>query len=471
VLTELLNIFSLRPLDRVWQETLASSTLVSSIRTISDTVSSKVKLESAGSFLQALSFGVTILLFAVLPLPQFTNDKEILAIFPLVSLFLWLSGKLIGGRERRQPIAADALVILYIGINILATASSHYFYPSLKGLMKVAVYVASYFVFTAQLSAAPRRKLWLALTLIAVGTLVALYGLYQYKTGVAPLATWEDPSIETKAVRIYSTLNNPNLLAGYLVPLLPISISLAIAAFLQGRWLLALLPAFSALILILATILTGSRGGYLGLIGGILTISFVTASFLWQRQAKARHFIIGAAVLLPIVSVIALHFLPSFEQRFASIFVGREHSSNSFRMNVWLSSLKMLADSWWLGVGVGNQAFVLAYGLYMHTGFDALGTYCVPLEVAVETGICGLVIFMLLVVAALCRGHFGFWREHSDTQSWLTLGAAAALISLMTHGLVDTVFYRPQVQFIFWLVLAFLLAYPQTSSNQPATRP
>ncbi len=27
---------------------------------------------------------------------------------------------------------------------------------------------------------------------------------------------------------------------------------------------------------------------------------------------------------------------------------------------------------------------------------------------------------------------------------------------MMIHGVVDTVFYRPQVQFIFWLVIAML---------------
>lgn len=41
----------------------------------------------------------------------------------------------------------------------------------------------------------------------------------------------------------------------------------------------------------------------------------------------------------------------------------------------------MFKDNWWIGVGPGNTAFRLAYGLYMKSGFDALGTYCVPLEV------------------------------------------------------------------------------------------
>jgi putative inorganic carbon (hco3(-)) transporter len=464
--TQLLTIFSFEPADPFWQQTIASSKVIGAFRALGRILSFGIKAKALGALLQLLSFGTVILLFAAIALPQFANDKEGLALFPIVSLALWFAGKILGGQETRRPIAADIFVILYICINIIAAAASHYFYPSLRGLAKVVVYALSYFILTAQFSNNVRRRLLLVSVLVAVGTLVAAYGLYQYKTGVAPLATWEDPTLESKAVRIYSTLNNPNLLAGYLVPLVPLSISLTVAAMVRGFWLVSAIPFASSLILILATLLTGSRGGYLALIVEIVALAVIAGGYLWQRKPKSRALLLTAAIALPLVGFGCLHFLPSFEQRFSSIFVGREHSSNSFRMNVWLSSLAMLKDNWWLGIGVGNQAFVLAYGLYMHTGYDALGTYCVPLEVAVETGLAGLLIFALMIVAGLCRGHLGFWAQQPEWQRWLTAGAAAAMIGLMTHGMVDTVFYRPQVQFIFWLVLSLLVSSPPQMANE-----
>ena len=45
----------------------------------------------------------------------------------------------------------------------------------------------------------------------------------------------------------------------------------------------------------------------------------------------------------------------------------------------------------------------------MESSFDALGTYCVPLEVGVETGILGLCAFGALIVSLLARGHAAFW--------------------------------------------------------------
>jgi putative inorganic carbon (hco3(-)) transporter len=458
VLTNILTFFSLQPADSFWQETISSSRVIRICRSFGSLLSFGIRSALLGNCLQSLSFLTTLALFSAIALPEFTDDKELLALFPLVGFMLWLLGRILGGKESRRPISSDVLVILYICINIIAAASSHYFYPSLRGLAKVAVYGLSYFLFTAQMSHSGSRKLLVTYVLLVSGTLVALYGLYQYHTGVAPLATWEDPNIETQAVRIYSTLKNPNLLAGYLVPLVPLSVSLALAAIASRRWLISLISASSAAILSVATILTGSRGGYLGLMGALIFLAIISGGYLWRTKPNSRLYICSLAILLPLLAVAAFHYLPAFEQRFLSIFAGREHSSNSFRMNVWLSSLAMLHDNWWLGVGVGNQAFVLAYGLYMHTGYDALGTYCVPLEVGVETGMVGLLVFFLMVVASLCRGHLGFTKEQSVWQRWLIAGAAAALVGLMTHGLVDTVFYRPQVQFLFWLIISLLVS-------------
>jgi putative inorganic carbon (hco3(-)) transporter len=460
---ELLEFLSLRRADQFWQEAISSSLLIKALTQPLGQLSSFLHSEKIGSLLKTLSFLITLALFVAIALPQFANDKEALALFPLSSLLLWLMGRFLCRDRHPVSNAADILILLYGGVNIIAAASSHYLSPSLHGLTKVIIYICSYFLLAQQLHGNSNRKFILVAVLLLTGTLVAAYGLYQYKIGVEPLATWEDPTVEDKAVRIYSTLRNPNLLAGYLVPLVPISMSLFFGALFSKRYLFAAPALFATAVIALATILTASRGGYLGLASGCATLLLFTGAYIFKEKKKLRWLIVTGLIATPLFCVLLIHFLPSVGQRFTSIFAGREHSSNSFRMNVWLSSLKMFKDNWWLGVGVGNQAFVLAYGLYMVSGYDALGTYCVPLEVAVETGVVGLAIFILMVFVALLRGHFGFWRALTEWQRWLTAGAAAAMVGMMTHGLVDTVFYRPQVQFIFWMLMAILTM----SQSQP----
>ncbi len=467
---KLFYALSLEGLDEAWRDTIEDSRLLSAFRSLINAVRAGLQQIQLGSLLQKLSFCLTVFLFACLTLPQFANDKEALAIFPLIGLLLWIIGALFGGKERRSTNSIDALIILWASINLISAFSSHYFFASLKGLAKVFVYLASYFLLTSQLAQSKQRKLVLVLVILAMGTLTALYGLYQYKIGVAPLATWEDPNVENKATRIYATLNNPNLLAGYLVPLLPLSLSLGLACLWRKQWFISTIAIASSITISLAIILTGSRGAYLGLVGGLLVVFSIAATIIWHQHAKLRMPLMLAFLLASLMPLFAIHSLPAFEQRLTSIFVGREHSSNSFRLNVWLASFAMLRDNWWLGVGVGNQAFCLAYGLYMRSGFDALGTYCVPLEVAVETGIFGLAIFAAIVLAALARGHIHFWQSSAvvsagksiyidgrDWSKWLVAGASAGLVGMMLHGLVDTVFFRPQVQLIFWFMIALVV--------------
>lgn len=365
-----------------------------------------------------------------------------------------------GGRGR--PIRAnDALVLGYFGANVVAAFASHYLPESIKGLSKIAIYILSYFLFTASLHGSRKRLVAVLVSAIFTGLLVSLYGLYQYKIGVEPLATWEDPTVETKGTRIFSTLGNPNLLAGYLIPLVPLAFSLGAASlFLKSglKWLPALAATGIGLILALATVLTGSRGGYLalGAMAGAVVMAGIACLCMKRPKLVLPSFIVLMLALA--AAALAVHCLaPALEQRMLSIFAGAEHSSNAYRIKVWESSLAMFKDNWWFGVGPGNTAFRLAYGLYMTSGFDALGTYCVPLEVGVECGVLGLIFFIGLLVSAMASAHCLFWRRGDGPGGVLALGLAAAMVGLMVQGMVDTVFYRPQVHFIFWLVIAALV--------------
>jgi putative inorganic carbon (HCO3(-)) transporter len=89
---------------------------------------------------------------------------------------------------------------------------------------------------------------------------------------------------------------------------------------------------------------------------------------------------------------------PSVLKRILSIFILREDSSTSFRMNVYHSSFQMFCDNWILGIGTGNKTFREIYGLYMLSGYDALSCYSVFLEILVESGIFALIAYLFFSV-------------------------------------------------------------------------
>jgi putative inorganic carbon (HCO3(-)) transporter len=157
--------------------------------------------------------------------------------------------------------------------------------------------------------------------------------------------------------------------------------------------------------------------------------------------------------------------------RFLSMFAGRADSSNNFRINVWAAVVAMIRDHLWLGIGPGNRAFNQIYPLYQRPNFHALGAYSVPLEVAVEAGLLGLGAFLALTGTIVQRS----WQrifvgiKQPSPQTFLLLGIVAGMAGIMAQGLVDTLWFRPQVQMLWWLSVALVFsafnAYDSPSSS------
>jgi putative inorganic carbon (HCO3(-)) transporter len=111
-----------------------------------------------------------------------------------------------------------------------------------------------------------------------------------------------------------------------------------------------------------------------------------------------------------------------------------------------------------LGIGCGNQNFREIYGLYMRTGFDALSSYSIYLETAVESGIFALFAFVAFLISLIHKS-VKFILSGKDLKSVLVVAIGlSSVLAVAVHGFVDTVFFRPQIQFVFWTMVAFISA-------------
>ena len=115
----------------------------------------------------------------------------------------------------------------------------------------------------------------------------------------------------------------------------------------------------------------------------------------------------------------------------------------------------MFKDNWLLGIGVGNQNFREIYGLYMKTGFDALSAYNIYLEIAVESGIFALIAFMAFVIGNFIKAYHYIKKRKNIDVIYLAI-AVISISGILVHGIVDTVFFRPQIQFIFWIMIGII---------------
>ena len=137
----------------------------------------------------------------------------------------------------------------------------------------------------------------------------------------------------------------------------------------------------------------------------------------------------------------------------------RGDSSNSFRFNVYNSCIDMFKDNWFLGIGVGNQNFREIYGLYMRTGYDALSAYNIYLEMAVESGIFAVFAFLSFIVFLTKTAFRVLFNSKSIEKVIVVAIAMTSIVGVLAHGFVDTIFFRPQLQFVFWFMVAIVRVF------------
>ena len=387
-------------------------------------------------------------------------SSEILGIVALCAIILTIFRVLITPEDKFEPNKFELWLLAYFMIVIVSLAGSTLFALSLKGFIKTFTYLGFYVSLVHYLK---NHKYHIPYILGAIGvgvTFESIIGLMQNFAHVDEISTWQDVSNlnpEQVMTRVYGTLLplNPNLLGGYFVAGISSLFGLSAMFLTDGYKDRAVIFLILALISVGVLFMTGCRGAYLGCMVIFAGLFLVGAKFLWNKYKKL--FITFVASIFAI-AMTAMFSLASLRARFASIFAMRQDSSNSFRFNVYQSSLQMFKDNWLLGIGVGNKNFREIYGLYMRTGFDALSAYNIFLETAVESGIFALIAFLGFIITMLKRG-ISFIINSDNTRDVIFVSAAVISISaLMVHGLVDTVFFRPQIQFTFWAMVAVISA-------------
>jgi putative inorganic carbon (HCO3(-)) transporter len=352
------------------------------------------------------------------------------------------------------------LVLLYWGIATVATALSPVKNAAAAGLGKLTLYLLL-FALLARVLRVSRIRSWMMTLFLHISLIVSIYGLRQWFFGAKALATWVDPeSPSANLKRIYSYLGNPNLLAGYLIPAIALSLA---AVFVWQR----LLPKALALTIFLVNsvclVLTFSRGGWIGFV--VLLVVFSVLVVYWYSiqlppawRPWAIPVLLGGFIG---VLVLAVLFVEPIRVRVSSMFVGRKDSSNNFRINVWSSVIEMIRDRPFLGIGPGNNAFNKIYPRYMQARFSALSAYSIFLEVLVETGFIGFSCFLWLLVVTFNQGiqQMRRLRNSANPNGFWLVGAIAAMSGMLAHGLVDTVWYRPEVSSLWWLMVAIIASY------------
>ena len=334
----------------------------------------------------------------------------------------------------------DIPIILYVFLIIIATITSIDRSGSFRDL---AIHLSSigFLIVIANNINTKKDFNILVNFLVFAATLLALYGLYQYKVGVEMEDKWIDvannPDVKT---RIYSVFGNPNIFAEYLIMTIPISVALFWNSKKLGKKLLYLL---TSLILMLALVLTLSRGGWVGFAFGMFI-------FILLIEKKLLLSIIP-------IALIGIYFLPqSILNRILTI-GNLGDSSNNYRIRLWKITLDIIRDNWLVGVGFGYIPFKTTFEGYIRTmpAYHSHNTY---LQTTAELGILGLIIFLSFIFILYKYSIKSLIKSEDKYIKTMAGGVLAGISALLAHGAVESVLYIPKIIITFWTLIALILA-------------
>jgi len=273
-------------------------------------------------------------------------------------------------------------------------------------------------------------------------TAMAAVGLVQYAAGRnVSLAEGGLPRLRG----VYYSPNNVGLYLGRAWPLI------AAVTLWGGQRRRRVLCGLALVPVSMALALSFSRGAsVLGLPAALLVMGWRAGGrYRWLALALV---VIGALALFPLSRV----------PRFASAF-DLEQGSSFFRLELWRSSLAMLRDHPWFGVGPGQ--FQAAYRTrYILPGAwpepDLEHPHNIYLDHWTRLGLLGLLAGLAVQVA--------FWRairrppsppmsaRASRESEGLFVGLAGSMAVLLAHGLVDNTVFFPDMALVFFLTLALV---------------
>ncbi|MBQ0105435.1 MAG: O-antigen ligase family protein, partial [Armatimonadetes bacterium] len=257
-----------------------------------------------------------------------------------------------------------------------------------------------------------------------------------------------------KTERIFGTFVNPNFYAGYLAAVFPVSAGM-IFIFKEKKY--SLLAGFFSVFILINLYLTGSKFGFIALIGGIIAmiICLISAKSVNKNTVKP---IISVSVIFILFSVL---FSPMLLSRIENAGGEQVHSA-AFRVYTWKATFNMIKDNILLGVGPGR--FAEAYPTYTIAS-TTKHAHCSYLQFASEYGIVLLLVFLFIIFC--CIKNISKIK-YSNTETFaftdpakmpfLYSGFAGGIISILIHNLADSDLYICSHLFILMIFCGIFLS-------------
>jgi O-antigen ligase len=298
--------------------------------------------------------------------------------------------------------------------------------------------VIAMFIVLVNVVRTPKRLKALLLLVLTATVVLSIAALNDYRMG--------DLVLGGKRIEgaIGNLFDNPNDLALHFVTFLPIVIGLALGSRFVFTKLFYYLVALSV---IGATVVTFSRGGFLGLIA-------VAGALVWKLGKKNR-FVVGVVTVVLVVMFLIL--APgAYRQRITNVSDGSADArTGELKRSLYLAIRHPV-------VGVGMDNFVV----YSNTEHATHNAYT---QVASELGFPATVVYILFLITAIkgVRRYAepGLTGKKKRPLGYLAIGLEASLIGYVVVSFFASVAYLWYLYYIVGYVICLRRIYEASGSE------
>ena len=301
----------------------------------------------------------------------------------------------------------------------------------------VIIYLLTYVLVTQNLEDSRQVRL-LTYSLGASAAIIVAYGFFQYIFGIdTSEMKWVDgEAFPELSKRVFSTLENPNILAAYLD--IVVCVLLGLFGTLKEKRIRILLGV--GMILTLACVaMTYARGA-------CLTIAVIMAVYGILKDKR-----ILAAVAVLVAGFLLLN--PVLFERMSTMFTVVDTSSE-MRIAMWESTIQMILDHPLFGIGGGAYSLVYPiYDTYIVDGSVTLvHAHNIYLNYLAEIGIVGGCAFLVFFLGYTVTALHPQKTMPDEFSKGLMLGLGLGLVSVALNGLTDDVLYNVPSSMFLWMI-------------------
>lgn len=329
-------------------------------------------------------------------------------------------------------------VIIYSAVCLFSLIPALSKTAAITELLRFWTYIFMFFVIMTFIDTQEQIKNIVKISMLSV-LFVGIMGLVQY---IAGDSTFPNPESIGPIGRVYSTFVNPNFFGAFINIVIFPALVLVKRKVKHYKYIYVII-----FLLLLNLIFTYTRGSWLGFaIGLMIFIAFFSKKFL---------------IPISIIAPLSL-FIPGIWERITSIF-----DPNSWtiieRYKLWKTGYLMFKEHPILGVGNGN--YLTRYGEYikkyteLDLGRDQYAVHNTFIKVLAETGILGLIPFIMVIIYFI-KEIFLVFRKSADSLSKdISLAFMCSIVSYLIQNISNEMFFIPQVHVFYWIFGALIIKY------------